>query len=88
VKTRLFFAFFLLSLSLSVALAKTHPKVTEFALKHCSHKILPNEDDRIDCVTDIVNCVIVGSGETDLTKLNSSCLIKASQRRTYEQQRK
>jgi hypothetical protein len=88
VKTRLFFTFLVLSLSLSVAMAKTHPKVTEFALKHCNHEIFPNEDDRIDCVTDIVNCVIVDGGETDLTKLNSSCILKASKRRIYEQQRK
>lgn len=79
---KMFFVFLYLVLTVSVAIAEVHPKVREFALKHCD---LFNEDDRIDCVTDIVNCVIVGSGETDLTKLNYSCLNKASKRRIYEQ---
>ena len=85
---RIIMTFLFFALSLSMAMAKTHPKVTEFALKHCSYEIFPNEDDQIDCVTDIVNCVIVSGGETDFTKLTPSCLNKASQRRIYEQQRK
>lgn len=87
-KLRFYITIFLMSLTVTMAMAETHPKVTEFALKHCHHDIFPDEDDRIDCVTDIVNCVIVGSGETDLTKLTSSCLNKVSKRRIYEQQRK
>ena len=85
---RFFLTILLMSLTFTMAIAATNPKVTEFALEHCNYKIFPNEDDRIDCVTDIVNCVIVNGGETDLTKLNSSCILKASKRRIYEQQRK
>lgn len=76
------------ALSLSMAMAETHPKVREYALKHCNYEIFPNEDDRIDCVTDIVNCVIVEGGKTDLTRLTPSCLNKKARERIYEQQRK
>lgn len=87
-KMRFYITILLMSLTMTMAMAATHPKVSEYALEHCSYKVFPNEDDRIDCVTDIVNCVIVNGGETDLTKLNSSCIVKASKRRIYEQQRK
>ena len=82
---RIFLTFLLFALSFSIAMAKTHPKVTQFALEHCNYQIFPNEDDRIDCVTDIVNCVIVNGGETDLTKLTPACLNKKAQERKHEQ---
>lgn len=74
-------------LSLSIAMAETHPQVREYALKHCNHEIFPNEDDQIDCVTDIVNCVVVSGGKFDLTKLTPSCLNKKAEMRIREQSR-
>jgi len=69
--------------------AELDPKLTEFTLKACKYSdYIKTEDDQIDCVTDIVNCVVVDGGKIDLTKLTQACLIKASKRRIYEQQRK
>lgn len=76
----------LLATYTNLSLAKSDSeKLSEFTLKYCNYKLVPNEDDRIDCVTDIVNCAIVGSGEIDLTNLDYSCLNKVSKRRKHEQ---
>lgn len=61
------------------------PKVIELIQKRCdwfNQKI--SLDDRMDCMTDYLNCVIVGAGETDLNA-KASCLPKAAKRRQDEQ---
>ncbi len=61
------------------------PRVIELIQKQCdwTNSKIPL-DDRMDCMTDYLNCAIVGAGETDLNA-KASCLPKAAKRRQDEQ---
>lgn len=85
-KVKLFFTLFVLSLSVSIAMAKSDPQLVKFITQNCQFSNMNiSDDDKMDCATDIINCAIVGSGETDLTKVTLSCLNKKSRERIYEQ---
>jgi hypothetical protein len=85
-KVKFYLTILVLSLSFSVAMAKSDPRLIELIKKDCQFmdETLPL-DNRIDCMTDYINCAIVGSGETDLTKLTNECLNRKARERRYEQ---
>lgn len=71
--------------SISSFAKELDPRVIELIQKQCdwfNSKI--SLDDREDCMTDYLNCVIVGAGETDLNA-KASCLKQAAKRRKNEQ---
>ncbi len=86
-KMRLFWTVLMISVTVSVAFAReADPKALKFIEKMCDLKN-PNIslDDKMDCVTDYNNCIIVGAGETDLSKADDSCVKRKTKERLDEQ---
>ena len=84
---RLFFVILTFAVTVSVAFAReADPKALKFIEKMCDLKN-PNIsiDDKMDCVTDYNNCIIVGAGETDLSKADAKCLQRKTKERLDEQ---
>lgn len=78
--------FFSLNIQAQASIPQQNDRLIKFIKTECDflNKRI-SFDKRMDCVTDYLNCAIVGSGETDWDKLlNQQCLKAAAKRRESE----
>lgn len=66
----------------SICMATTHDELVEHIKLRCNflNEKIPF-DVRMDCMTDYINCAVVGAGEIDLKKADDKCLKQSGKRR-------